>query len=251
MRTAIVHYWLLNMRGGEKVVEALCRLLPDADIFTLFYDPDSVSETIRRHRVQASFLQPLRRGYRSLLPLMPMALESFDLRGYDLIVSSESGPAKGVIALVERTARLLLPHAHAISVGLVSGVSQRMDAVPLEARSDDAAHELSAAVGLCVGGARGRVRCQQRKRAAAHLEDVPARVARGEAPGGRGNVLLESGRRLLSDGFRTGALQARGLGGARLQPKWTQAARGGRWPGIQSAEASCRAEYRILWTRPG
>ena len=70
MRTAIVHYWLLNMRGGEKDVEALCRLLPDADIFTLFYDPDCVSETIRRHRVQASFLQPLRRGYRSLLPLM-------------------------------------------------------------------------------------------------------------------------------------------------------------------------------------
>jgi glycosyltransferase involved in cell wall biosynthesis len=97
MRTAIVHYWLLNMRGGEKVVEALCRLLPDADVFTLFYDPDRVSETIRQHRVQASFLQPLRSGYRSLLPLMPMALETFDLRGYDLIVSSESGPAKGVI----------------------------------------------------------------------------------------------------------------------------------------------------------
>jgi glycosyltransferase involved in cell wall biosynthesis len=97
MRTAIVHYWLLNMRGGEKVVEALCRLLPDADIFTLFYDPERVSETIRKHRVQASFLQPLRRAYRSLLPLMPMALESFDLRGYDLIISSESGPAKGVI----------------------------------------------------------------------------------------------------------------------------------------------------------
>jgi glycosyltransferase involved in cell wall biosynthesis len=97
MRSAIVHYWLLNMRGGEKVVEALCRLLPDADVFTLFYEPDRVSETIRRHHVQTSFLQPLRKQYRSLLPLMPMALESFDLRGYDLVVSSESGPAKGVI----------------------------------------------------------------------------------------------------------------------------------------------------------
>ena len=62
MRSAIVHYWLLNMRGGEKVVEALCRLLPDADVFTLFYDPDRVSETIRAHRVQASFLQPLRKA---------------------------------------------------------------------------------------------------------------------------------------------------------------------------------------------
>jgi glycosyltransferase involved in cell wall biosynthesis len=103
MRTAIVHYWLLNMRGGEKVVEALCDLLPEADLFTLFYDPAQVSETIRSRRVTASFLNPLRRHYRSLLPLMPLALESFDLRGYDLVISSESGPAKGV--LLPSTAR--------------------------------------------------------------------------------------------------------------------------------------------------
>jgi glycosyltransferase involved in cell wall biosynthesis len=97
MRAAIVHYWLLNMRGGEKVLEALCRLLPEADIYTLFYNPESVSPTIRSHRITSSFVQPLWRHHRSLLPLMPMALENFDLRGYDLIVSSESGPAKGVI----------------------------------------------------------------------------------------------------------------------------------------------------------
>ena len=98
MKTAIVHYWLIGMRGGERVVEELCRLLPDADVFTLFYDPDKVSDTIRSHKVHASFLNPLRRIHRRLLPLMPYALESFDLRGYDLILSSESGPAKGVIA---------------------------------------------------------------------------------------------------------------------------------------------------------
>jgi glycosyltransferase involved in cell wall biosynthesis len=97
VRSAIVHYWLLNMRGGEKVVEALCRILPDADIFTLFYDAERVSPEIRKHRVRTSFLQPWGKHYRSLLPLMPMAVENFDLRGYDLIVSSESGPAKGVI----------------------------------------------------------------------------------------------------------------------------------------------------------
>src|SRR3984957_19064454 len=97
MRIAIVHYWLLNMRGGEKVVEALCRLLPDVDIFTLFHDPGRVSPSIGAHRIHTSFLQPFRKHYRSLLPLMPMALESFDLRGYDLVISSESGPAKGVI----------------------------------------------------------------------------------------------------------------------------------------------------------
>jgi glycosyltransferase involved in cell wall biosynthesis len=97
MRAAIVHYWLLNWRGGEKVLEALCRLLPEADIFTLFYNPAAVSPEIRRHQVTASFLNPLRRYYRQLLPLMPLALESFDLRGYDLVISSESGPAKGVL----------------------------------------------------------------------------------------------------------------------------------------------------------
>jgi glycosyltransferase involved in cell wall biosynthesis len=97
MRVAIVHYWLLDRRGGEAVVDALCRLLPEADIFTLFYNPGRASETVRSHRVTASFLNPLRRWHRSLLPLMPLALESFDLSGYDLIVSSESGPAKGVL----------------------------------------------------------------------------------------------------------------------------------------------------------
>jgi glycosyltransferase involved in cell wall biosynthesis len=97
MRAAIVHYWLLNMRGGEKVVEALLNLLPGADIYTLFYDPERVSPLIRSQRVHASFLQPFRRAHRWMLPWMPMALESFDLREYDLVVSSESGPAKGVI----------------------------------------------------------------------------------------------------------------------------------------------------------
>jgi len=96
-RTAIVHYWLLNRRGGEKVLEALCRLLPDADIFTLFCDPATLSPEVSRRKITTSFLNPARRWYRELLPLMPMALESFDLRGYDLVISCESGPAKGVI----------------------------------------------------------------------------------------------------------------------------------------------------------
>lgn len=97
MPSAIVHYWLMNMRGGEKVLESLCRILPDADIFTLFYDPEKVSPFIRSRHVTASFLNPLKRYYRSLLPAMPSALERFDLRDYDLVISSESGPAKGVL----------------------------------------------------------------------------------------------------------------------------------------------------------
>ena len=97
MRIALVHYWLLGSRGGEKVLEAICRILPDADIFTLFYDPERVSPLIRSRNVQASFLNPLKRIHSSLLPLMPLALEAFDLRSYDLVISSESGPAKGVL----------------------------------------------------------------------------------------------------------------------------------------------------------
>ncbi len=97
MRVAIVHYWLLNMRGGEKVVEALCRMLPEADVFTLFYDPEQVSPLIRSRRVTSSFLNPMRGHYRAMLPLMPLALEHLDLRGYDLVISSESGPAKGIL----------------------------------------------------------------------------------------------------------------------------------------------------------
>jgi glycosyltransferase involved in cell wall biosynthesis len=100
MRVAIVHYWLVGMRGGEKVVEDLCRLYPQANIFTHVYDPSSVSRLFSERTVKTSFVNRLpgaRRRYQKYLPLMPLALEQFDLRGYDLVISSESGPAKGVI----------------------------------------------------------------------------------------------------------------------------------------------------------
>lgn len=100
-RTAIVHYWLVGMRGGERVLERILRLYPDADIFTHVYAPDAVSATIRERRVYTSFIHKLpgaRRHYQKYLPLMPLALEQLDLRAYDLVISSESGPAKGVIA---------------------------------------------------------------------------------------------------------------------------------------------------------
>lgn len=100
LRVAIAHYWLLNRRGGERVVEALCRLFPQADLFTLLCDPNALSPVLRKHKLTTSFLQELpgsRRWHRHLLPLMPLAVEQFDLRDYDLVISSESGPAKGVL----------------------------------------------------------------------------------------------------------------------------------------------------------
>jgi glycosyltransferase involved in cell wall biosynthesis len=100
MKVAIVHYWLVGMRGGEKVLESLCRLYPEADIFTHVYDPDAISDIIKSHPIHTTFINKLPRArklYQRYLPLMPLALEQLNLRGYDLIISSESGPAKGII----------------------------------------------------------------------------------------------------------------------------------------------------------
>ena len=100
-RVAIVHYWLVGMRGGERVIERLIKLFPDADIFTHVYVPGAMSAIIRGRPVKTSFINRLpgaAKHYQKYLPLMPLALEQLDLRGYDLVISSESGPAKGVIA---------------------------------------------------------------------------------------------------------------------------------------------------------
>ena len=100
MKVAIIHYWLVGMRGGEKVIEALCEMYPQADIFTHVYVPELVSDRIRQHRIIPTFINSLPRAarmYKNYLPLMPMALEQLDMAGYDLVISSESGPAKGIV----------------------------------------------------------------------------------------------------------------------------------------------------------
>jgi glycosyltransferase involved in cell wall biosynthesis len=100
MRVAIIHYWLVGMRGGEKVVEALGEMYPQADIFTHVYLPEMISDKIKQHKIVPTFINSLPRAgtmYKTYLPLMPLALEQLDLRGYDLIISSESGPSKGIV----------------------------------------------------------------------------------------------------------------------------------------------------------
>jgi len=104
VKVAIVHYWLVSMRGGEKVVEELCDLYPQADVFTNAYDPLRISPKINKHQVRTTFIGKLPRAtrwYKHYLPLIPLALEELDLRGYDLIISSESGPAKGIVPPAE------------------------------------------------------------------------------------------------------------------------------------------------------
>ena len=100
MKVAIVHYWFVAQRGGEKVVQELCDLFPEADIFTLVLDRDSLPPALTGRKITTSFINALpfaKRWYKNYLPLMPLALEQFDLRDYDLVLSSESGPAKGVL----------------------------------------------------------------------------------------------------------------------------------------------------------
>jgi glycosyltransferase involved in cell wall biosynthesis len=100
MKTAIVHYWLVNMRGGEKVLEALLEMFPDADIFTHVYKPEAVSPLIKTHNIFTSRINRLpfaKKLYQLYMPLMPNALMDFNLQEYGLVISSESGPAKGVV----------------------------------------------------------------------------------------------------------------------------------------------------------
>lgn len=98
MRVAIVHDWLLGIRGGERVLEIFCKLFPDAEIFTLFYDKDILTPAIRNRPIHASFLQEwpfIKEKYRNYLPFFPLAVESFDLKGFDLVISSSHCVAKG------------------------------------------------------------------------------------------------------------------------------------------------------------
>jgi len=95
-----VHDWLTGMRGGEKVLESLCRLFPAADLLTLVHVPGSVSDIIERRRVRASIIQRLpnrSRWYRHYLPLFPTAIEGFDLDEADLVISTSHCAAKAVV----------------------------------------------------------------------------------------------------------------------------------------------------------
>ena len=106
MRVALIHYWLVGMGGGERVLEAFCRMYPNADIFTHVLNRAALSPVIARHPIHTTFVNSLpgsKRHYQRYLPLMPYALEQLDLTGYDLVISSESGPAKGVITRADST----------------------------------------------------------------------------------------------------------------------------------------------------
>jgi len=104
-KVAIVHDWIVSMRGGERVLESLCRLYPTAHIYTLRYNPAGASAELAAREIHPSFIDGLcrrlplgRTDFRAALPLFPLAVESFRLDGYDLVISSSHAVAKGAIA---------------------------------------------------------------------------------------------------------------------------------------------------------
>ncbi|MDR0495942.1 MAG: glycosyltransferase [Treponema sp.] len=101
MKVAIVHYWLVNMRGGEKVIESLLEMFPEADIYTHVHNPRAISPLINSRRIFTSRINRLpfaKKLYQVYMPFMPGALVDFNLQDYDLVISSEAGPAKGVVS---------------------------------------------------------------------------------------------------------------------------------------------------------
>lgn len=99
MKVALVHDWLTGMRGGEKCLEVLCELFPEAPIYTLLHNKGSMSPMIESKKIFTSFIDRLpakEKQYRKYLPLFPFAIAQFDLREYDLVVSTSHAVAKNV-----------------------------------------------------------------------------------------------------------------------------------------------------------
>ncbi|WP_233862410.1 glycosyltransferase family 4 protein [Paraburkholderia adhaesiva] len=100
-RVALVHDWLAAYAGSEKVVEQILQIFPDADLYSLVdFFPESLRGVLGGKHAHTSFIQNLpraRKSFRKYLPLMPLAIEQFDLSSYDLVISSSHAVAKGVL----------------------------------------------------------------------------------------------------------------------------------------------------------
>jgi glycosyltransferase involved in cell wall biosynthesis len=99
VRVAIVHHWFVTRGGGERCAECIASLFPTAEIFTLVAGEDGLPESLRDRRLHTSFLQKIpfaATNHRHMMPLYPAATRSLDLRGFDLVITSDSGPIKGV-----------------------------------------------------------------------------------------------------------------------------------------------------------
>lgn len=197
MKVALVHDWLVGMRGGERVLEAFCELFPEADLFTLVHIPGACSPTIERRAIRTSFLDRIpfaRDHHRHWLPLFPHAIEAFDFTGYDLVLSSSHCVAKGVVV---PTSALHVCYVHTPMrylwdqypeyfgpgrAGALTRAGMRLASTFLRAWDEASAHRVDVFVANSFNVA---ARVEKRYRREAQVVHPPVDVARFESRGER------------------------------------------------------------------
>src|SRR3989344_3716773 len=100
MKIALVHDYLTQFGGGERILSALCEVFPEAPIFTLIYDEKSTNRIFKNKKIHTSFLQKIpgsKKYFRYFIWLMPLAIEQFDLSDFDLVISISHSYGKGII----------------------------------------------------------------------------------------------------------------------------------------------------------
>ena len=220
-RVALVHDFLLDVRGAERVFEELCEIWPQGDIFTAVYDEKGTEGRFAHRNVHSSFLQRLRpsaRNFRTLLPLYPAAIESLDLPGYDLVISSSSAWAHAVRCGERAVHRELLPQPVPLRL-------ERARRDPRRARPGLPGGAARSVRSLAALGPRGRaaadpLRRQLGRHAAADRRVLRPRLRDRASAGRRRPVLAVArrGRRALRDRLRADVPQADRRRDRGLQP---------------------------------
>ena len=245
MRVALVHDWLTGMRGGERVLERLLDLFPAADIFTLVHVRGSVAPAIEARPIRTSFIQRLPgapRRFRQYLPLFPLAVRRFDLRGYDLVLATSHCVAVGARPPARRAAVVycFTPMRYAWTfegayVGRVPPLARGALRAALAGlrRWDRAAGQRAGHVG-CIS-----------RHVAARIRRVWGREARVVYPPVRTATSGRSrrrARRRLPLRLRADALQADRHGGRRVHAARPAARRRRRGPGARAAAPARRTD---------
>ena len=238
-RVALVHDFLLDLRGAERVFAAICDAWPEADVFTAVYDEHGTEGRFAARDPRSSFLQHIRptsHTFRPLLPLYPHAIESLDLRGYDVVVSSSSAWAHGV-RVDPDTAHVCYCHNPFRYAWAERDATLAARPWPLRAPLRAAARSLAR-----VGSPRGPTGEQVRGELLAHRRPrarlLQSRGGRAAPPGGSRPLLARAGRRPLPRGRRAHGPQAHRRRGGGLQP--AAARRSSSWATGRRA-AACAA----------
>ena len=120
MKTAIVHEYLIQYGGAERVLDCIHELYPDAPVYTLIYEPDKMPDYYRKWNIiESPHLKNrfIRNHYKSFFPIYPFMIEQFDFREYDLVISSSYAYAHGIVTPPSTCHICYLPYPHAVCVG--------------------------------------------------------------------------------------------------------------------------------------